>query len=258
MGNALNTLSATKKEDTKLYNCIKELYEQGVPFDELKALIPDMKRTREQLRMKRMLKNNNEVLTAMIIKKNCPSSWMPKSGRKKNSSKRLDQLIRQQQSFRKEPASRTGKERLKRLPCQDKWQTSRVIRQPCQMNGPRGAVSLFCDNDLRLIRRLCIFIILIVTVNKHTNIGVLSAPDSKVGKHRFRSGLCSTARLSCDNAITGTFSSLATPFRDPKYQKFPADATPHARLLSSGHQLQVVNDDQVKILLQLILPAFAS
>ncbi len=68
MGNALNTLSSATKEDTKLYNCIKELYEQGVPFDELKALIPDMKRTREQLRMKRMLENNNEVLTAMITK----------------------------------------------------------------------------------------------------------------------------------------------------------------------------------------------
>ena len=55
MGNALNTLSNATKEDTKLYNCIKELYEQGVPFEELKALIPDMKRTREQLRIKRML-----------------------------------------------------------------------------------------------------------------------------------------------------------------------------------------------------------
>ena len=39
MGNALNTLSSATKEDTKLYNCIKELYEQGVPFDELKALM---------------------------------------------------------------------------------------------------------------------------------------------------------------------------------------------------------------------------
>ena len=60
MGNALNTLSNATKEDTKLYNCIKELYEQGVPFEELKALIPDMKRTREQLRIKRMLENNND------------------------------------------------------------------------------------------------------------------------------------------------------------------------------------------------------
>mgnify|MGYP000432391084 CR=1 FL=1 len=45
MGNVLNTLSSATKEDAKLYNCIKELYDQGVPFEELKALIPDMKRT---------------------------------------------------------------------------------------------------------------------------------------------------------------------------------------------------------------------
>ena len=70
MGNALNTLSSATKEDTKLYNCIKELYEQGVPFDELKALIPDMKRTREQLRIKRMLENNNEVSCGHDHKRN--------------------------------------------------------------------------------------------------------------------------------------------------------------------------------------------
>ena len=52
----------------KLYGCIKELYEQGVPFAELKALIPDIKRTREQLHMKRMLENNNEVLLSMFSK----------------------------------------------------------------------------------------------------------------------------------------------------------------------------------------------
>ena len=49
MGNALNTLSNATKEDTKLYNCIKELYEQGVPFEELKALIPDMNHRRPAL-----------------------------------------------------------------------------------------------------------------------------------------------------------------------------------------------------------------
>ena len=68
MGNVLNTLSSATKEDAKLYNCIKELYDQGVPFEELKALIPDMKRTREQLRIKRMLENNNEMLVSMITK----------------------------------------------------------------------------------------------------------------------------------------------------------------------------------------------
>jgi len=55
MGNALEQLKRETKDDLKLYGCIKELYEQGVPFSELKALIPDIKRTREQLHMKRML-----------------------------------------------------------------------------------------------------------------------------------------------------------------------------------------------------------
>ena len=114
MGNALNALSSATKEDTKLYNCIKELYEQGVPFDELKALIPDMKRTREQLRMKRMLENNNEVLTAMITKE---LSFLldAKERQEEEQFKRLDQLIRQQQSFRKEAAKSGPAERLKRL-----------------------------------------------------------------------------------------------------------------------------------------------
>lgn len=115
MGNALNTLSSATKEDTKLYNCIKELYEQGVPFDELKALIPDMKRTREQLRIKRMLENNNEVLAAMITKE---MSFLldAKERQEEEQFKKLDQLIRQQQSFRKETAESQGAaQRLKRL-----------------------------------------------------------------------------------------------------------------------------------------------
>ena len=99
----------------KLYNCIRELYEQGVPFDELKALIPDMKRTREQLRIKRMLENNNEVLTAMIAKE---MSFLldARERQEEEQFKKLDQLIRQQQSFRRETAQQPGAaQRLKRL-----------------------------------------------------------------------------------------------------------------------------------------------
>jgi NAD(P)H-flavin reductase len=68
MANTLEQLKRETKDDARLYGCIKELYEQGVPFEELKALIPDIKRTREQLHMKRMLENNNEVLLSMITK----------------------------------------------------------------------------------------------------------------------------------------------------------------------------------------------
>lgn len=35
-------------------------------LSDLKALIPDIRRTREQLQLKRMLQNNNEVLMAMF------------------------------------------------------------------------------------------------------------------------------------------------------------------------------------------------
>lgn len=114
MGNALNTLSNATKEDTKLYNCIKELYEQGVPFNDLKALIPDMKRTREQLQIKRMLQNNNEVLVSMLSKE---MSFLldAKERAEEEQFKKLDQLIRQQQHYRKESAKASTARRLRKL-----------------------------------------------------------------------------------------------------------------------------------------------
>ena len=66
--NSLEQLKRETKDDAKLYGCLQELHAQGVPFEELKALIPDLKRTREQLRLKRMLENNNEVLISMFSK----------------------------------------------------------------------------------------------------------------------------------------------------------------------------------------------
>lgn len=67
--NALNTLEQIKREtkdDARLYACIRDLYEQGVSLSDLKALIPDIRRTKEQLQLKRMLQNNNEVLLNMF------------------------------------------------------------------------------------------------------------------------------------------------------------------------------------------------
>jgi DNA-binding transcriptional MerR regulator len=114
MGNALNALSSVTKEDTRLYNCIKELYEQGVPFSELKALIPDMKRTREQLQIKRMLENNNEVLVSMLSKE-MHYLLDAKERAEEEQFRKLDQLIRQQQNYRKESARPAAAKRLKRL-----------------------------------------------------------------------------------------------------------------------------------------------
>lgn len=114
MGNALNALSSATKEDTKLYNCIKELYEQGVPFSDLKALIPDMKRTREQLQIKRMLENNNEILVSMLSKE-MHYLLDAKERAEEEQFRKLDQLIRQQQNYRKESARPAATKRLKRL-----------------------------------------------------------------------------------------------------------------------------------------------
>ena len=55
--NALEQLKRETKDDAKLYSCIKELYEQGVPFSELKALIQESRRTREHVHSKRLLEN---------------------------------------------------------------------------------------------------------------------------------------------------------------------------------------------------------
>ena len=112
--NALEQLKRETKDDVRLYNCIKELYEQGVPFNELKALIPDIRRTREQLHIKRMLENNNEVLLSMISKE---MSFLldAKERQQEEEFKKLDQLIRQQQSFRKSAASAGPIKTLKQL-----------------------------------------------------------------------------------------------------------------------------------------------
>ena len=112
--NALEQLKRETKDDIRLYNCIKELYEQGVPFNELKALIPDIRRTREQLHIKRMLENNNEVLLSMISKE---MSFLldAKERQQEEEFKKLDQLIRQQQSFRKSAASAGPIKKLKQL-----------------------------------------------------------------------------------------------------------------------------------------------
>ena len=112
--NALEQLKRETKDDAKLYGCIKELYEQGVPFSELKALIPDIRRTREQLQIKRMLENNNEVLLSMISKE---MSFLldAKERQEEEEFNNLDQLIRQQQSFRKSAAEAGPVKKLRKL-----------------------------------------------------------------------------------------------------------------------------------------------
>lgn len=70
---------------------------------DLKALIPDIRRTREQLQLKRMLQNNNEVLLNMFSQE-MTFLLDAKERQEELEFKKLDQLIRQQQSFRKASA----------------------------------------------------------------------------------------------------------------------------------------------------------
>ncbi len=65
---------------------------------ELKAVIPDIRRTREQLHMKRMLENNNEVLMQMFSRGNVFSVGCKGTAGGRTVQK-IDQLIRQQQSL---------------------------------------------------------------------------------------------------------------------------------------------------------------
>ena len=117
MGNHMNTLEQIKREtrdDARLYACIRDLYDQGVSLSDLKALIPDIRRTREQLQLKRMLQNNNEVLMAMFSQE---MSFLldAKERHEELEFKKLDQLIRQQQSFRKASAETGPVKKLKRI-----------------------------------------------------------------------------------------------------------------------------------------------
>ena len=115
--NALNTLEQIKREtkdDARLYACIRDLYEQGVSLSDLKALIPDIRRTREQLQLKRMLQNNNEVLLNMFSQE-MTFLLDAKERQEELEFKKLDQLIRQQQSFRNASADAGPVKKLKRI-----------------------------------------------------------------------------------------------------------------------------------------------
>ena len=115
--NALNTLEQIKREtkdDARLYACIRDLYEQGVSLSDLKALIPDIRRTREQLQLKRMLQNNNEVLLNMFSQE-MTFLLDAKERQEELEFKKLDQLIRQQQSYRKAAAGAGPVKKLKRI-----------------------------------------------------------------------------------------------------------------------------------------------
>lgn len=121
-------------EDVRLFNCIKELKEQGMLLKELKELIPDMQKTRAKVLEKKeseskkeekplselqlaLLENNQvlqEAITQSVIKE-MGYLFLAQEQQEEERYKRLDNLIRQQQTYRKEVARSTPLRQLRRI-----------------------------------------------------------------------------------------------------------------------------------------------
>ena len=122
------------EEDVRLFNCIKELKEQGMLLKELKALIPDMIETRAKLKKQKqdesskekqpltelqqaLLENNHvlqEAITQSVIKE-MGYLLLAQEQQEEERYKKLDSLIRQQQMYRKEYARATPFKQLRRI-----------------------------------------------------------------------------------------------------------------------------------------------
>ena len=122
------------EEDVRLFNCIKELKEQGMLLKELKALIPDMIETRTKLKKQKqaeksteessltelqqaLLENNHvlqEAITQSVIKE-MGYLFLAQEQQEEERYKKLDSLIRQQQLYRKEYARATPFKQLRRI-----------------------------------------------------------------------------------------------------------------------------------------------
>lgn len=118
------------QEDIQLFRCIRELKEQGMQLKELKALIPSILHTREQLQLKKQnqlairkspeivevtvdskaiqLQNFMDEISASVSKsvvKELEYLFREKEQLEEDRYRKLDQLIRQQQQQRKEHSS---------------------------------------------------------------------------------------------------------------------------------------------------------
>lgn len=122
------------EEDVRLFNCIKELKEQGMLLKELKTLIPDMIETRRKLKEQKQAENlkedssltelqqalleNNQVLQEAITQsviKEMGYLFLAQEQQEEERYKKLDSLIRQQQLYRKEYARATPLKQLRRI-----------------------------------------------------------------------------------------------------------------------------------------------
>ncbi len=120
-------------EDVRLFNCIKELKEQGMLLKELKELIPDIQAARAKSKAKKetetkeekplselqmaLLENNQvlqEAITESVIKE-MGYLFLAQEQQEEERYKRLDSLIRHQQTYRKEYARSTPLRQLRRI-----------------------------------------------------------------------------------------------------------------------------------------------
>ena len=117
------------EEDIRLFNCIKELKEQGMLLKELKELIPDMLKAREKRRAQEvveqplselqlaLLQNNvllQEAITQAVVKE-VGYLFQAQDLQDEERYKKLDCMIRQQQSYRREYARSTPFKQLKKI-----------------------------------------------------------------------------------------------------------------------------------------------
>lgn len=130
------------EEDIQLFNCIKELKEQGVLLKELKSLIPDILRAKNKVKAKKIqtqevqvpteeqvltplqkaLLENNKLLEdsiSLAVSKAVITEMdfllQAKERSEEERYKKLDNLIRQQQVYRKEAARSTPLRNLRRI-----------------------------------------------------------------------------------------------------------------------------------------------
>ena len=111
------------EDDVRLFNCIKELKEQGMLLKDLKEVIPEMIQAREKRKsanevkievseekpskLQLALQENNvllqEAITQSVVKE-IGFLFQAAERQEEDRYKRLDSLIRQQQAYRKEVA----------------------------------------------------------------------------------------------------------------------------------------------------------
>lgn len=130
------------EEDVQLFNCIKELKEQGMLLKDLKNLIPDILRAKEKARTKKKLfeepnntteeqvltplqkalLENNKLLEdsiSLAVSKAVITEMdfllQAKERQEEERYKKLDNLIRQQQVLRKESARSTPLRNFRRI-----------------------------------------------------------------------------------------------------------------------------------------------